>query len=602
MGTTVLDEFVLSIGIDSSKFAKGEREANDSFKKSRDEAAKTGREFEDRATGIAGSFSKMRNEVLGLLAVFTAGLGVKEFVSNIVGAGIAIDRFSKLTDMSAQELGAWRNVSERFGGTADGITSTLYGLTKELQGFTLTGQSSLVPWLRALGIGITDAHGKIKNSSALLLDLAGNKYLHTMDRARAGAILANLGLDPATINLVLQGRAALNAALADARKSAPTPQDIAATKEFNKQLESLKQESTAVGRSLFTTLFPAIQAVMGGLRAFFDFLLAHQAAAVAAFSVIAVAVTGLTVALTRLVLGGLLASAISGLRVLVGMISVISGIGPLVAALGPPVAATVAIEIAAIAALALAGYELIEHWDAVKRAWLHIWDEMRHAVGLPRLYSEHPHGTILSTAPGGYSVYRGTPVDTGGATQSAPSSLLGLVRSLESSGDSAVSPAGAIGRYQVMPGTARQYGFDPSRLTDPAYNSRVATAVLNDLMGRYHGNIRDVLVAYNAGPGRANRFIAGGRDVASLPLETQRYLAHAGSLGYGGALPIIPSVPKLAVASVHHHSVRTSSTEVHIGTVAVNAPQAKDAHGIAGSIVPALERHIYASQANSGMA
>ena len=110
-------------------------------------------------------------------------------------------------------------------------------------------------------------------------------------------------------------------------------------------------------------------------------------------------------------------------------------------------------------------------------------------------------------------------------------SLLEAVRRLEGSGDSAVSPAGAIGRYQIMPGTARQYGYDPSRLTDPGYNETVAKAVLSDLVRRYNGNVPEVLAGYNAGPGRADRFRAAGDNPAVLPSETQKYLEHARQLG-----------------------------------------------------------------------
>lgn len=108
--------------------------------------------------------------------------------------------------------------------------------------------------------------------------------------------------------------------------------------------------------------------------------------------------------------------------------------------------------------------------------------------------------------------------------------MLPLVRRLESSGDQAISPAGAVGRYQIMPATARAYGFDPARLSDPAYNERAATAILSDLHHRYNGNVDDILVAYNAGPGRANRWIAGGRHMDALPTETQKYLEHSDRL------------------------------------------------------------------------
>lgn len=105
--------------------------------------------------------------------------------------------------------------------------------------------------------------------------------------------------------------------------------------------------------------------------------------------------------------------------------------------------------------------------------------------------------------------------------------LLAMVRALEGSGDSEVSPAGAIGRYQVTPDTARTYGYDPARLTDPAYNERAATAVLKDLAKRYHGNTDEILAGYNAGPGRANRFRAAGDNAGVLPRETQGYLDRA---------------------------------------------------------------------------
>lgn len=107
------------------------------------------------------------------------------------------------------------------------------------------------------------------------------------------------------------------------------------------------------------------------------------------------------------------------------------------------------------------------------------------------------------------------------------SALLSIVRRSEASGDSAVSRAGAIGRYQIMPGTARQYGFDPARLTDPAYNETAAKAILADLVRRYHGNTAEVLAAYNAGPGRADRFRAAGDNPAVLPRETQQYIDRA---------------------------------------------------------------------------
>lgn len=122
--------------------------------------------------------------------------------------------------------------------------------------------------------------------------------------------------------------------------------------------------------------------------------------------------------------------------------------------------------------------------------------------------------------------------------------IMPLVRTLEGSGDHAISPKGAIGRYQIMPGTARQYGFDPSRLTDPAYNAAAAKTILTDLSRRFNGDTEAILIAYNAGPGRAFRFIRDGRDSSELPTETRNYLERAGFGGKGGKPPEPPPPPQ----------------------------------------------------------
>jgi hypothetical protein len=102
--------------------------------------------------------------------------------------------------------------------------------------------------------------------------------------------------------------------------------------------------------------------------------------------------------------------------------------------------------------------------------------------------------------------------------------LLDMVVSLEGSSDTAVSPAGAMGRYQIEPATAQQYGADPGQLFNPMYEREVARKIIRDLFDRYSGNTAEILAAYNAGPGRADRFRMAGDDFSVLPYETQKYL------------------------------------------------------------------------------
>ena len=82
----------------------------------------------------------------------------------------------------------------------------------------------------------------------------------------------------------------------------------------------------------------------------------------------------------------------------------------------------------------------------------------------------------------------------------------------------AVSPAGAKGLMQLMPGTAKDLGVkDPF---NPVENIWAGARYLKQMLERHGGNLNHALASYNWGPGNFDR-----KGKANMPGETRRYIS-----------------------------------------------------------------------------
>lgn len=254
---TVIDELVIELGLDPKKLTDGQRKLLEELGKTKGKAKKEAGSIEEGFDKVGASITRLGNRALGLFAIFVGAHGIKEFVTQLTKADAEAGRTAKIFDTSVRTLSLWRRVGIAAGGTAEGITQSIAGLVNQFQMFSLTGESSVIPWFRALGINISDADGKMRDFDAILLDLA-DKF-SKLDPAKAAAFGRALGLDAGTINLLLQGRDAVAKMLEDQKKlGVATEESARASAALQKSWADIESSATAVGRTLLTGINPAL--------------------------------------------------------------------------------------------------------------------------------------------------------------------------------------------------------------------------------------------------------------------------------------------------------------------------------------------------------
>lgn len=271
----IIDELVVTLGLDSSNYKKGQKEVDEGLGKLKENAGSTAKEMELRGKQAAVFVSSIKSELIGLFAVVTAGKGLTSFISDSISGTAALGRFAANLNMSARDLDGWGKAAELFGGTAEGVRGSLQHIAGGIEQFALTGNSELIPVFRSMGIAVSDSSGKVRDYREILLDVA-DKF-KSMSGQEALSFGKMLGLDDGTINLLRQGRQAVEDVVAKTTAaSGVTEESVKNSQKVQAQLALVRQQFEGVGQAIYESLGPALDMLSKDLGEFSTWVSGHR--------------------------------------------------------------------------------------------------------------------------------------------------------------------------------------------------------------------------------------------------------------------------------------------------------------------------------------
>lgn len=129
---TVIDELIVKLGLDTSKFKEGERDTLESLKKTREAGDQFSKSAERQAMKVSDAFSLVRKGALGIMGAFVGGEAAS-FVNQMINMDAATGRFAKTIGTSVANLSTWQGMIRLIGGDAMSATSALSALQQEIE-------------------------------------------------------------------------------------------------------------------------------------------------------------------------------------------------------------------------------------------------------------------------------------------------------------------------------------------------------------------------------------------------------------------------------------------------------------------------------------
>ncbi|WP_109028295.1 lytic transglycosylase domain-containing protein [Klebsiella pneumoniae] len=133
MAATVIDALLVTLGLDTSQFRKGQQEVSDDLKKQREDAKNTAKEMAEQGKKAASFFSSIKTELLALTGVTVTAGGLMSFVKSTTSGLMDLSIQAKSLGMTAKELDGVGKAAEAAGSSVEKISAALQGFQNAKQ-------------------------------------------------------------------------------------------------------------------------------------------------------------------------------------------------------------------------------------------------------------------------------------------------------------------------------------------------------------------------------------------------------------------------------------------------------------------------------------
>ncbi|HBX6146368.1 TPA: lytic transglycosylase domain-containing protein [Klebsiella pneumoniae] len=275
MAATVIDALLITLGLDTSDFRKGQKDVSDDLKKQREDAKKTAKEMAEQGKKAAAFFGSIKTELLALTGVTVTAGGLMSLVKNTTSGLMDLSIQSKALGLSARELDGWSKSAEAAGSSAEKISASLQGFQGAIQGARVGDYSSSIfgglAQLNALTGQNFDVWGQDASSLAKTSLDALRKISDPNLRRQVGL---SLGFDDATLQRNQEGKF-----LPDVdrltKSSGITDASTKGAKEFTAAWAELNQSLETTKNQFYTFLIPYVRDFNVVLRDLSNWMKSH---------------------------------------------------------------------------------------------------------------------------------------------------------------------------------------------------------------------------------------------------------------------------------------------------------------------------------------